>query len=51
MGGGRVAANTTLNKEPWTKDKGCSSSLKVGRGATKYSDRISDLVEFIGLTA
>jgi hypothetical protein len=28
----RAAANI-LNKQSWTADKGCSSNLRVGRGA------------------
>jgi hypothetical protein len=32
----RVAANI-LNKQSWTIDKGCSSSLGVGRGANNFS--------------
>jgi hypothetical protein len=32
----RLAANI-LNKQPWTNDKGWSSSLGFGRGANKQS--------------
>jgi hypothetical protein len=38
----RVAGNT-LNKQPPTNDKGCSSSFWVGRGANNSSLRINIL--------